>query len=166
MERPQGGVLDDWLASLQPITQHLLLATYLADGQPQPAKDVADVLPQLQDVVEEQGARWLAALLSYHELHSMCVRLGLKFSVPSPTKVECHKLFLTFISSHGINVTTSLLGPEDFNVFSKVQTFLVIHPLYLVYVLLFKRVGECNNHVLHFPGPCAVNSDLRSQGGS
>jgi hypothetical protein len=58
MERPQGGVLDDWLASLQPITQHLLLAMYLADGQPQPAKDVADVLPQLQDVVEEQGAWW------------------------------------------------------------------------------------------------------------
>lgn len=108
------------LSSLSTVTQRLLLS-HLVPEEPQPAR-AAPVLSRLCELVEARGPQQLGARLNYHVLRSLCATLQLELASTAPTKDECLRQFVAFLSGRPSAYALRRLAQEDLDVLFEVRS--------------------------------------------
>ncbi|ELR16400.1 uncharacterized protein ACA1_352430 [Acanthamoeba castellanii str. Neff] len=110
----EGADVKTLLSSLSTVTQRLLLS-HLVPEEPQPAR-AAPVLSRLCELVEARGPQQLGARLNYHVLRSLCATLQLELASTAPTKDECLRQFVAFLSGRPSAYALRRLAQEDLDV--------------------------------------------------
>jgi hypothetical protein len=118
----EGADVKTLLSSLSTVTRRLLL-THLVPEEPQPAR-AAQVLSRLCELVEARGPQQLGEKLSYHVLRSLCATLQLELASTAPTKDECLRQFVAFLSGRPSASALRRLAQEDLDVLFEVPSIL------------------------------------------